>query len=275
MPKQVTYAKKPYKKMPYKAKPTKASSTSWLIKNQQLNKKGEGVYTYERTVSNNFRDVDNPSYTGQIQIDNGFHAGYTMNGFNGSVLNIYNKGLASVNLDLYNNSGTLLNTLILDVPSVSEFVALYKFYRINWMEIEFIYSSISVPVTSTSSQLVGTPYIGFAKDYADNGYRPVTGLEQYGNYDIWQPGTDFNGNGRKKIYLKPACLNQMTSSTGTSNGNAESKFGQWLSTNTAIQCEHYGLKTSIVSFGGENTTPTPLGYLGVKFKLNMSFKDVN
>ena len=180
----------------------------------------------------------------------------SFNGFSTGVFDIqFSFALSGVTIYLGGTSWQVLN-----LPNYTELTALYDQYRIDWVEMEFIYS-INSSVGSTSP----LPVMYLAKDYDDPGSAPITALQQYDSCVTWQMG-DQRGEGKKVIRVRPN-VDINVYNTAVSNGFARSPpiFIDTQSPNVP----HYGVKVAMdpIKFAASSTV---LGYLSINMKYHLS-----
>ncbi|AYP28914.1 MAG: Rep [Cressdnaviricota sp.] len=169
--------------------------------------------------------------------------------------------LASLNI-LF---GGVLSTQI-PLPSYTELSNLYDQYRIDYVEVQLIFSSSN---SSTASPNTALPTLYLAKDYDDSNDANIPALCQYDNMQVIQLGQRNNSNGVYKLNLRPS-LDVTVYNTGTTTGLAR---GKPMFVDTAYPAvPHFGLKMSFDANTPQGAAAAVLGELMIitKYHLTMS-----
>lgn len=184
---------------------------------------------------------------------------------------------------------TAVNTYSYAMPNFTELTDLFDQFQIDWVEIEWFFSSDAVnrtdstssgPNGSPSRPIFGNPMHIYVKDYDDAAPISIQSLVQYENQTTWQmSGTDRDS--RHIVRIKPKfTMNAGDAEIGTPTGivNPADPRKYWLDTLNGVNIPHYGIKGTVNLVGTtEYTSPaatTILGCLGFRTTYHYKFKNV-
>ena len=204
------------------------------------------------------RSVSNRSPGQQLSFD-------LRNGWiwNGTLLNSHNLqfNFTLGGVQMY-AGGTLFYTA--QLPNSSELTALYDQYRIDYVEMQPIFSNNMSNVTSALTTL---PIMYVCKDYDDSNDAGITDIQQYSNHKWFQVANLMGGQNIVKV--KPnvdVAIYQSPVLTGYARGKP-----MFLDTNSA-QVPHYGIKLSMEPMVVPGTG-TVVGYFTFNFKYHLNMQN--
>lgn len=197
-----------------------------------------------------------PGYKFGMDLQNGF----TYNGANTGSYGLQFAFTLS-GLQVY-SAGALVVTI--PMPNYTELTALYDQYRIDYVDMQFIFSNNQSSVNTPATVL---PIMYLCKDYDDTNSASVTDLQQYSTQQTWQLGNMTNGNGVHHVKVKPNV--DISLYQGLTTGYARGK--PMLVDTGSPAVPHYGVKVAFdpISQPGASTL---VGYLSINavFHLTMA-----
>lgn len=226
------------------SKPSKRKSK--VVVRRRSSKSSTGLHKFVRSCSTN------TSNTYGIDLYNGF----TINGTN--------TGLYTMTIQ-WTLAGMALNVgsaRQMDLPNSTELQALYDQYKIDWVEVDFIFSNNQSSVNSPATNL---PIMWICKDYDDSNQASVTDIQQYENAKCWQMGEI--GKTHFKMRVKPRYANQVYN-TGVSGSYApQAGFIDTVYNNVP----HFGLKLAYDPIKTPASS-TLVGYLSINCRYHLTMK---
>lgn len=207
------------------------------------------------TKTHNFvRSVSNRAPGQQLSFD-------IRNGWiwNGTILNSHNLqfNFTLGGVQMY-CGGTLFYTA--QLPNSNELTALYDQYRIDYVEMEPIFSN---NMSNVTTPLITLPIMYICKDYDDSNDAGISDIQQYQNHKWHQVGQV----GKRNITrVKPnvdVAIYQSPILTGYARGKP-----MFLDTNSA-QVPHYGIKIAMEPMVVPGTN-TVIGYFTFNFKYHIT-----
>lgn len=215
-----------------------------------------------RAISNKIHEFVRTCSTGAtlsqvIGLDeyNGFtYNGSSTGGFNCQLV------FALTGMDVYFGG---VKTATIAMPNYAEFTSMYDQYRIDWVEVRFMFSNNSSSVNSPATVL---PAFYIAKDYDDANSAGRPELEQYNNLKIWQAGGQTNRNGIFKVRVKPRAAVQYYNGVASGYGPTQ---GQPRIDTSSPAVPHYGLKMAWDTFKSPAAS-TIIGYLNIAATYHMT-----
>jgi hypothetical protein len=144
-----------------------------------------------------------------------------------------------------------------DLPSSSEFTALFDQYRINWVEYTF---TLKTPFNA----LPASPLIYVAEDHDDSSPPSRTFVNERQGCKVLSFGIDRN---RITVRVVPTVVNQVYQSA-VASGYSRMEPGTWLDCSYP-SVPHYGLKYFIDNY---NTSVGTI--IGTTLRYSVSFKEV-
>lgn len=177
--------------------------------------------------------------------------GFTYNGANTGGFN-FQMAFTLRGVDFYFGG---VNTFRAAMPNYTEFTNLYDQYRIDWVEVKFMFSNNNSSVNSPATVL---PTIYLAKDYDDTAAAGVPELSQYQNMQVWQLGSQQASNGFYTVRVKPNV--DVALYQGVTTGYARGK--PMLIDTSSSEVPHYGIKVAWDTFKAPAAS-TIIGYLNV------------
>lgn len=148
-----------------------------------------------------------------------------------------------------------VSTATIPLPNYTELTALYDQYRIDWIELKFIFSNNTSSVNSPSTVL---PTFYCVKDYDDTNTAGRADLEQYENCQIWQAGSQQMSDGMYIVRVRPNV--DIALYQGVTTGYARGK-PMFIDTGSP-NVPHYGIKVAWDTFKSPQGS-TIIGYMNL------------
>lgn len=182
--------------------------------------------------------------------------------FNGTILGSHNLqfNFTLGGVQMY-CGGTLFSTAAM--PNLTEFTGLYDQYRIDYVEVQPIFSNNMSNVTTSNITL---PVMYVCKDYDDSNDATITDIQQYSNHRVFQVG---QMGGRNIIRVKPN-VDVVVYQSPALSGYAR---GKPMFIDTASGgIPHYGVKLAMEPFVIP-ATGTIVGYFTFNFKFHLTMQN--
>lgn len=235
-------------------------------------------FTRMTTTNQNFNDSGTTTNWWALnnRVDQSISYGGTTPNQYGNQISIYFDLLAA-HIDLYTNLGAPVAQTVYKLPNVSEFVALYEEYRIDWVQIdcyasqENAYRAGSSPGDTASF----SPIIYYVKDYNDADSTSITQMMQQEDVGEWQPGVGNNGTYHRRIRVKPKANFTVANQAMVGVGIAKVPGLSWMTIEDSQNIPHYGVKMAVANFFPQSATLNqPSIYLAFTFTYHLSFRNV-
>lgn len=198
--------------------------------------------------------------TNKIGVD--LYNGFVFNGTNTLIYNMQ-MSFSLTGVQLYSGGGGIMS---LAMPNYTEFVNLYDQYRIDWVEVEFVFSNNSSGVGTPTTCL---PLIYLAKDYDNSGTAGIADLQQYHNCQMWQLGEQ-RGSGKRVIRLKPSVADALYNNSAVTTGYGRAK-PMFIDTDSPL-VPHYGIKLAMDPITPPGSTSL-VGYLSINVIYHMTMNN--
>ncbi len=150
-----------------------------------------------------------------------------------------------------------------DLTSYSEFVSLFDQYRIDKLDLKFIYSQSNAPVPIPAANIACMPLMYHVIDYNDS-----TALSIPEEYQQYQNCVVANIDRFPTISFRPKLATAIYNGTFSGYGST----ALWVDTNTA-GARYYGSKFTVDPLN-TNTGSNILGYLTIVITYHLSFRHV-
>lgn len=143
---------------------------------------------------------------------------------------------------------------VLALPNYTELTALYDQYRIDWVEMQIMFSNNQSSVNTPATTL---PILWLAKDYDDTNNASITDIQQYATQQCWQVGNQ-RGDGKHVVRVKPN-VDTVVYQSALVSGYGRGK-PQFIDTSSP-QVPHYGIK--IAADPINSSTSVEVGYFSI------------
>jgi len=248
------------------------------------------IHQFNRTLYSNIQlSTGDPLQNIYVQMD--AHNPFRVLNGSGSYVNCNNYSITFQPSQMVINwfqDGTNVATYSYIVPEFSELTRLFDQMQINYVEIEWYYSGVSVTnqeITMSGGgggptrPVVGQPMHLYVKDYDDANGMKFTEFVQFENQKSWQMGTGYLDS-RHRLRIKPKMCFNASDSEGTNTGVVVPQNTRqfWLDTEKGVNVDHYGIKGTLNNVSTfQETDPADthvLGVLGFRATYHYKFKNV-
>lgn len=189
---------------------------------------------------------------------------YGIDLYNGFTINGTNTGLFTMTIS-WTLGGMALNVggaRQMDLPNSSELTALYDQYKIDWVEVDFIFSNNQSSVNSPGTNM---PIMWVCKDYDDSNAASVTDIQQYESAKCWQMGEV--GKTHFKMRVRPKLASSVYNTGVSGTYSPQSGFIDTAYTNVP----HFGIKLAYDPIKTP-ASATLVGYLSINAKYHLTMK---
>jgi hypothetical protein len=203
------------------------------------------------------RTCSSGAYIGQvISLDeyDGFHYNSVVAGSYNMQLNF---SLAGTNVYF---GGVFFFTIAM--PNYTEFTSLFDQYKIDLVEVMFIFSNNQSSVNQPATVL---PLFISCLDYDDSNLAGFAAIEQYSNHQLWQAGSSFMNNGIHTVKVKPNPDFMLYNGATSGYGRALDAI---MDTGSST-VPHYGVKVCWDTYKPP-VVSTNIGYLNIVCKYHFS-----
>lgn len=153
----------------------------------------------------------------------------------------------------------------------TDYTGIYDNYRIDWVEMEVLYSANMNPGGSNSAALL----IGYmVKDTNDYNATNAGQIMNYADCKHFQLGAAYDGGKRNILRFRPKVNFEVfdSSNANTYNPAIVPQGQQWISSSYP-QVNHIGAKVAFDGVQTALTSPTLTGYITLIFKYHISCKN--